>query len=297
VPVLALALVMSLTLSLVVTLTSRNSVLRRADASDLDPRVARLAGDASTDGSTSANVMAAGLREREALRAHNAALVADLQRQADELRDSRARIVAASVAARRQVERDLHDGAQQRLLLVGMKLAMARQCVEHDPSSAAAAIDEMREDLSAAIAQLRDLAHGIYPSLLENDGLPAALREAADRAAIPTTVDCDSTDGLAAELEAAVYFCCLEALQNVAKHGGAGVRARLRLTHRHGMLAFEVIDDGLGFDPVSTPMSAGLQNMTDRIGAFGGALRIMSAPGAGTTIAGAVAVAGTVTQR
>jgi signal transduction histidine kinase len=266
--------------------------MRRRLGTAYSTRFTPLAGDAIDDMAVGVKVMVAGLHERQLLRAHNAALVVDLQRQAGELRDSRARIVAASVAARRQVERDLHDGAQQRLLLVGMKLAIARKHVEHDPSSAAAVIDELREDLNAAMAELRDLAHGIYPTLLENDGLPAALREAADRGAIPTTVDCDSTGDLPAELEAAVYFCCLEALQNVAKHGGTGVRARLRLTHRHGMLAFEVIDDGLGFDPATTGMSAGLQNMADRIGALGGALRIVSAPGAGTTIAGAVAVPG-----
>jgi signal transduction histidine kinase len=298
--IVLLAVIVSLTLSLVLTLMFRNSVLRRiedlrgamqrVDRGDLETYVAPLAGDELDDMGASFNEMVAGLREREALRVDNAGLVVDLQRQAGELRDSRARIVAASDAARRQVERDLHDGAQQRLVVLGLKLALARGHIEQDPVAGAAAVDELRADLDAAVAELRELAHGIYPTILESDGLPGALHEAAQRAAIPTTIDCDGAGRYSPALETAVYFCCLEALQNAAKHAGDGARARVRLSQRDGVLAFEVSDDGQGFDAGGAAPGGGLQNMADRIGALGGALAIDAAPGRGATIAGSVPV-------
>ncbi|MDX6688574.1 MAG: hypothetical protein QOG15_31 [Solirubrobacteraceae bacterium] len=229
------------------------------------------------------------LRERELLREHNAELVADLRRQADQLRDSRTRIVAASHAARRRVERDLHDGAQQRLVLLGLKLALTRTRVEGDPAIAAA-IDELRVDVGLALSELRELARGIYPAILENDGLPAALREAAKRAMTPTEVECAGAGRYSSELEAAVYFCCLEALQNAAKHAGEGARVQITLRDGDGALAFAVSDDGKGFEHAGASVGAGLQNMTDRIGALGGTLRIDSTRGEGTSITGTVAI-------
>jgi signal transduction histidine kinase len=299
--VVLLALVVSLTLSLVLTLMFRNSVLRRiddlrdalrrVDRGDLDAQVARLAGDELDEMGTSFNDMVAGLRDREALREHNAQLVVDLQRQAGELQDSRARIVAASDAARRQVERDLHDGAQQGLLLLKLKLAMAAREAERSSPATAAALHGLRTELDIALASLRDLAHGIYPTILEIDGLPAALREAARRAPIPTEVECDGTARYATELETAVYFCCVEALQNAAKHAGNGARAQIKLSQRDGVLWCEASDDGRGFEFSSGMANAGLQNMTDRIGALGGTLQVGSVLGGGTTVVAAIPLA------
>jgi signal transduction histidine kinase len=214
-------------------------------------------------------------------------LAASFNVMLDEVRDSRARIVAASDAARRKVERDLHDGAQQRLVLLSLKAAVLERERGHS-----ALVSEIRQELEQALAELRDLAHGIYPTLLETDGLRAALAEVAGRAGIPTTVDCNGAGRYPRELEAAVYFCCLEALQNAAKHAGEGARATVLLGGHDGTLSFEVIDDGRGFDPTMTANGSGLQNMTDRIGALGGTVRIDSAPGRGTTVAGEIPIAG-----
>jgi signal transduction histidine kinase len=298
--VVLLALVVSLTLSLVLTLMFRNSVLRRiedlrdamrrVDRGDLDTHVARLAGDELDDMGTSFNEMVAGLRDRESLRDDNAQLVVDLQRQARELQRSRARIVAASDAARRQVERDLHDGAQQGLLLLRLKLEMAALEDRGISAAAAATFNALRSELDGALADLRDLAHGLYPTILEIDGLPAALREAARRAPIPTRIDCAGAERYPTELEAAVYFCCVEALQNTAKHAGKDARAQITLGERDNVLHFEVSDDGRGFAACAASPTAGLQNMTDRIGALGGILTIESTPGSGTKIVATIPV-------
>jgi signal transduction histidine kinase len=214
-------------------------------------------------------------------------MLADLRRQERELRESRARVVAAADAARRRVERDLHDGAQQQLVLIGLKLGVARRLVERDPVAAAGTLQELEEDLRQALAELRDLAHGIYPQALEHEGLRGALAEAARRASIPVTLDLDGAGRYPPELEAAVYFCCLEALQNASKHGGDGVHAAVRLAAQSGELEFSVSDDGAGFQG-STARGAGFQNMRDRIGAVGGELRIDSTAGAGTKVTGRV---------
>jgi signal transduction histidine kinase len=298
--VVVLALAMSLTLSLGLTLLFRNSLLRRVeelagamrsvDEDDLDVYVAPLAGDELDDMGASFNDMVGGLREREVLREHNAQLIVDLLQQAAELRVSRARIVAASDSARRDVERDLHDGAQQRLLLLGLKLAMARRNVQDDPAVTAAQLDDLQQELACAVAELRDLAHGIYPAVLENEGLPAALHDAIGRAAITCQLHCDTTARYPGDIEAAVYFCCLEALQNAAKHAGPDATAHLYLTDADGQLTFCVRDDGPGFDATAAGRSGGLQNMGDRLGALGGSLNVTSTAAYGTTITGTIAL-------
>ena len=149
---------------------------------------------------------------------------------------------------------------------------------------------EIRTDLASALAELRDLAHGIYPAVLESDGLPAALEAAADRSSMTVTVDSDGVGRYAQELEAAVYFCCLEALQNAAKHAGDGATVSVRLSQADGHVHFEVADDGVGYDIAALGASSGLQNMADRIGALGGDLHIESEPGAGTTVRGSVPI-------
>jgi signal transduction histidine kinase len=222
-----------------------------------------------------------------ALRLDNERLGAAQSALAEQLQGSRARLVKASDAARRRVERDLHDGAQQRLVLLGLKLGLVHRRLQHDPTMAAA-IDELREELDRALSELRDLARGIYPTILESDGLPAALREVANRTAIPTAIDCDDAGRYLPELEAAVYFCCLEGLQNAAKHAGEGAHARVRIAQHDGALTFTIADDGDGFDLADAAPGAGVQNMIDRVGALGGSLRIDTAPGAGTTIAAAI---------
>ncbi len=216
-------------------------------------------------------------------------MTADLQRMTADLRESRARIVAASDASRRRVERDLHDGAQQDLVLVNLKLGLLEHRLTGAPETAAL-VSEARADLGRALEQLRDLAHGIYPAVLENDGLAGALADAAQRAPIPAQLECDGAGRYPRELEAAVYFCCLEALQNAGKHAGDDARATITLAAANGELRFEVSDDGRGFDvPAGTP-GAGIQNMVDRIGAVGGELAVDSLPGRGTTVRGKVPV-------
>ncbi len=206
-----------------------------------------------------------------------------------EMRASRARIVAASDEARRNVERDLHDGAQQYLVLLELKLGLLTKAIADDPEASTLAA-EIRADLAGALAELPDLAHGIYPAVLETDGLPGALQAAAERSSMVVTVDADGVGRQAQELEAAVYFCCLEALQNASKHAGDGATATVRLSQSDAQLRFEVADDGVGYDAASIGPSAGLQNMVDRIGALGGELNIESALGSGATLRGSVPV-------
>jgi signal transduction histidine kinase len=210
-------------------------------------------------------------------------LAASFNRMLDEVEAARVRIVTAADAARRKVERDLHDGAQQQLVLLKLKVSL----LARDPSRTEL-LSEISGDLDRALAGLRDLARGIYPPLLESEGLRGALADATERAPIPAAVDMDGIGRYPAELEAAVYFCCLEALQNSAKHAGDGARAGVTVAERAGTLRFEITDTGRGFDPAAAHGSSGLQNMTDRIAALGGTLAIDSAPGRGARVQGSV---------
>ncbi len=229
----------------------------------------------------------------------------ELQSRNVELRDSRTRIVAAGDAERRKLERNLHDGAQQHLVAMAVKLRLAHDSIEDgDTADAIGLIDELRSDLTDAIAELRALAHGIFPPLLMSGGLGEALPAAATRAALVTSVELDGIGRYPSEVEAAVYFCCLEALQNAGKHAGAGASALVRVWDDAGVLRFEVADDGAGFTPgPSTPSTAsaagasvagarrvghGFVNMTDRLGVFDGTLTVSSSPGAGTRITGSI---------
>jgi signal transduction histidine kinase len=216
----------------------------------------------------------------------------EVRRKAEELRASRARIVAASDAARRQIERNLHDGAQQHLVALAVNLRLARQLAEQDPDASKAMLDQLAHDLQEAVQQLRDLAHGIYPPLLMDRGLVEALQAAAGRAALPTDVEAEDLGRFTPDVEAAVYFCCLEALQNAGKHAGEGATATIKVWKEEGALLFEVADNGAGFDPVSRPhLGAGFTNMSDRVGAIGGSLKVQAAPGKGTKISGRIPVA------
>ncbi len=211
----------------------------------------------------------------------------EVRRQADELRASRARIVAASDAARRQIERNLHDGAQQHLVALAVNVRLARQLAERDPEASGKILDQLGEGIQEAVQELRALAHGIYPPLLIDRGIAEALRSAAGRAALPTEVDAEGLERYSPERESAVYFCCLEALQNAGKHAGEGAAAFVRVWQDDTHLHFEVRDTGAGFDSKGTLASgAGFVNMSDRVGAIGGTVSVTSAPGEGTTIEG-----------
>lgn len=211
----------------------------------------------------------------------------EVRRQADELRASRARIVAASDAARRQIERNLHDGAQQHLVALAVNVRLARQLVETDPQGSAQILEQLGAELQDAVQELRALAHGIYPPLLVDRGIEEALRSAAGRAAIATEVHAAGLRRYSPEEEAAVYFCCMEALQNAGKHAGDGATATVRVEEREGALFFEVSDTGAGFDLRGAKgRGAGFVNMRDRVGAIGGSVAVESAPGEGTRISG-----------
>jgi signal transduction histidine kinase len=226
-------------------------------------------------------------------------LVADVASQAglalanvglvEDLRASRQRLVTAQDEARRQLERNLHDGAQQDLVSLAFKAGLA---AKHSAGlhEARQALDELRRDAAGALENLRDLARGIYPPMLADLGLAAALGAQAGRSALPVTVDAAALGRFPEETEAAVYFCCIEALQNIAKYAAAS-RAAITLRADAGTLTFSVADDGAGFDAARTALGAGLGNMSDRLSALGGRLEVTSAPGRGTTITGRLPVA------
>ena len=212
----------------------------------------------------------------------------EVRRQASELQASRARIVAASDQARRQIERNLHDGAQQHLVALAVNVRLARQLADADPEQAKAILDGLGTELQDAVQELRELAHGIYPPLLMDQGLTAALRAAAGRSQLDVEIKGNELPRYAADVEAAVYFCCLEALQNAGKYAGEDARVVVHVREDKGKLGFDVVDDGAGFDPASGARGHGFVNMGDRLGAIGGSLRVDAAPGKGARIAGSI---------
>ncbi len=213
----------------------------------------------------------------------------ELQQTNVELQESRRRIVTAGDAERRKLERNLHDGAQQHLVAMAVKLRIAEDLIDEQPGDALDVIGELRRDLKDAIAELRALAHGIYPPLLSSGGLSEALPNAASRAALPTTVDTADVGRFGAEVESTVYFCCLEAIQNAGKHAGPDAEIAVHVERCDGRLVFSVSDNGVGF-AVGPAGSAGhgFVNMADRLGTIGGRLTVTSAPGHGTTIRGEI---------
>ena len=212
----------------------------------------------------------------------------ELTRRSEELRLSRARVVAASDAERRRIERDLHDGAQQHLISLAVHIGLARDLADADPVEAKAALAQAAAETQEALDRLRDLAHGIYPQLLLERGLGDALRAVVDRPPLHARIETIVPDRYPPEVEATVYFCCLEGLQNAAKHAGDGARVAVRVWEEEGGLLFELADDGLGFDPSARTPGGGLTNMRDRLGAIGGTLTVDTEPGIGTTVTGAI---------
>ena len=233
------------------------------------------------------------LARQVGLALHNVQLDTALQASLDELRDandelraSRVRIVAAGDAERRKLERNLHDGAQQHLVALAVKLRLAKDAVVDDPADAEAMLDEIRGDLQMAIAELRGLAHGIFPPLLMSGGLAEALAAAATRAALPTMTEIN-VGRHQQEVEAAVYFCCMEAMQNSGKHAGESASSTIRVWETDSALHWEVTDDGPGFDISSGADGGhGFVNMRDRMGSFGGTIEVVSTPSSGTTVRG-----------
>jgi signal transduction histidine kinase len=209
-------------------------------------------------------------------------------RLVEELQASRARIVSAEERERLRLERDLHDGAQQRLMAIQIKLALARDLSASD--EVAARLEEISGDATSAIAELRSLAHGIYPTILRERGLADALDSRAFEAPIPVRVVAGGLGRCAAEVEGALYFCASEALQNAVKHAGAGARTSLTLVREAGRIRFAFDDDGAGFEPSDALEGIGLLSMRDRIGAVGGEVEIRASPGSGTSIRGFVPV-------
>jgi signal transduction histidine kinase len=215
----------------------------------------------------------------------------EVRRQAEALQASRGRIVASADEARRRIERNLHDGVQQHLVALAVKVRLARQLAEKDPVKADQMLQELGGDLEDALQELRDLAHGIYPPLLADKGLPEALTSSARRSILPVEVRAAGIGRYSQELEAAIYFCCLEAMQNAGKYAGSEARVTIHIWEEAGGLLFEVADDGAGFDVRKMGVGAGFTNMNDRLGAIGGTLRVESAPGRGTKILGTIPLA------
>jgi signal transduction histidine kinase len=217
----------------------------------------------------------------------------EVRRQADELRASRQRIVEAGDAQRRTIERDLHDGAQQHLVALAVNVNLARQIADSDLDAAKTMLEQIGGEIQEAVQELRNLAHGIYPPLLMDRGLPGALSAAAARAALPTDVEAADVGRYPQAVEAAVYFCCLEALQNAAKHAGPGAEARISVREEEGALLFDVVDDGVGFDmSTGAHHGHGFTNMADRVGAIGGTITVESSPGRGARVSGRIPLAG-----
>ena len=217
----------------------------------------------------------------------NERLAAEVTASLAEIDESRGRIQAAADEERRRIERDLHDGAQQRLVALRIKLELAEELMREDPAKGLPRLHLLGEEVTDTLDEIRSIARGVYPSLLAERGLPEALHAAALRAPTQTRVSPDGVGRYSQAVESAVYFCCLEALQNSAKHAPDASMVSIDL-HEDGMLRFEVTDDGEGFDVHSHNGGTGLTNMRDRIEAVGGRLELRSSPGRGSVVSGSI---------
>jgi|SRR5829696_3559939 len=204
-----------------------------------------------------------------------------LRSRVDDLRDARQRILAAADEERRRIERDLHDGAQQRLVAVTLTLRLAEARIESDPASATQLVAQAREEAQLAIEELRELARGIHPALLSDRGLGAALEALASRAPVPVQISGVPSDPLCQPVEACAYFVTAEALTNVAKYAHA-TEAFVHLSLEDDYLRLQVRDNGIGGADPST--GSGLRGLRDRVDALDGQLELDSPPGAGTTV-------------
>ncbi|MFQ5968693.1 MAG: ATP-binding protein, partial [Acidimicrobiia bacterium] len=220
----------------------------------------------------------------------NARLTDDLRDQVTQLASSRERILAAADDARRDLERDLDMGPQQDLVAVKVKLGVVKAQAESAKADQSfEVLGQLEDDAGKAIQSVRDFARGVYPSLLEADGLVPAVSAEADKAAFPVTIEAEAVGRYSRDVETAVFFSILEALQNTAKYANAS-SAAVQLRDDGDQLGFEVVDDGTGFDPNLVGEGSGIPSMSDRLDAAGGALTIDSGPGRGTTVRGWVPV-------
>jgi signal transduction histidine kinase len=233
-------------------------------------------------------VEAAGAFALSAL--ENQRLRAQVESSLETLAESRGRVQAAVDGERRRIERDLHDGAQQRLVALRVRLELAAEAVGADPRQGAAELRRLGKEVDEALNDVRSLARGIYPAVLADRGLEAALRDAARRLPVAATVEARGVGRFPEDVEAAVYFTCLEALQNVAKHARGAKSVSVVLSADEDALRWEIRDDGAGFPVEPAADGDGLANMRERIEAVGGALEIASVPGAGTRVSGVVPV-------
>jgi signal transduction histidine kinase len=220
----------------------------------------------------------------------NVRLNEELRVNLEELRASRQRLVTAQDEERRRLERNIHDGAQQQLVALAVKANLAGSLVGKDPEKERAIIDQLKTEATEALENLRDLARGIYPPLLADKGLAVALQGQARKSPVPVSIDADGVGRYPQEVEAAAYFCCLEALQNVSKYAAAS-SVEIALAADNGSLRFRVTDDGVGYDAEHTALGSGLRNMSDRLAALGGRLEVRSSPGEGTSVIGLLPVA------
>ena len=223
--------------------------------------------------------------------AAQAGLVLRNVRLIEDLRESRRRIVSAQDERARALERNIHDGAQQQLVALSVQLRLAEGMVDRDPAKARGLLADLQARTVETLEDLRDLARGIYPPLLADKGLPAALEAQARKSSLPVIVQPDGVGRYGPDVESAVYFCCLEALNNVAKYAEAST-VEIHLAHANGELRFDVIDDGHGFDPSAPDHGSGLQGMADRLDAIGGSIEVDSAPGQGTRVVGRLPIEG-----
>jgi signal transduction histidine kinase len=225
------------------------------------------------------------------MRLEGAQLEADLIASTRELAASRARLIDVANDERQRIERDLHDGVQQQLVGLRIKLDMAAEAVKEEPERGERMLETIGLQMDDLLATLRSLAKGIYPTLLAERGLAAALESTMRRSPQPIIVRARGISRYPKDVEIAVYFCCLEATQNIVKHAGRGLEGAVHLWEAPGELRFEVDDSGSGFDPAEVKPGSGLVNMRDRIEAVGGALSVISRSDHGTVIRGSVPVA------
>jgi signal transduction histidine kinase len=245
--------------------------LVRMGGGDFDVRVALRMGDELDEAARVLNATALRLKHQDA-----------------QLRESRARLTSVEDDERRRMERDLRVGVDQRLESLAEQLRDLEATLREDELEASCA--EVRASLNEARSEIRALAHGIFPVLLESEGLREALQDAVVRAGLKAYIDLGNVGRMPPEIEAAAYFCCSEALQNVAKHAGPGAHVKVQLVARHRVLQFTVMDDGVGFEHAEG--GHGLTNMRDRLRAVGGDVNVSSMPGVGTTVTGWLTMSG-----
>ncbi len=225
------------------------------------------------------------------MRLEKVRLKAELEASTAEMVASRVRMTEAAHAERRRLERDLHDGVQQQLVGMRIKLDLAAEAMQEDPSRAELALNALGVEMDTALKALRLVAHGIYPELLHDRGLADALRAAARNMPRPASFRASGIGRYDEDVELAVYYCCLEALQNTVKHAGRRAGAALRLWEDGSSLLFELRDSGGGYDASKPSLGSGLINMRDRVQTVGGTVEIVSRKGRGTTVRGCVPVA------